>query len=122
MVGARTRTGGGGAHGRGPRTALGTDSSVCPHGQNLREVVHAVELGLRPMEAIVAGTRNAAELLRLDRDLGTLEAGRLADLIVVRPEHCSHHERLSRHVADSSQIMISRISSHDPEGQPPDDP
>lgn len=56
---------------------------MCPHGQNLREAVHAVELGFSPMDAIVAGTRNAAELLRLDSDVGTLEAGRLADLIIV---------------------------------------
>ena len=67
----------------GVRTALGTDAGVCPHGQNLWEPVHAVELGLNPMEAIVAGTRSAAELLRLDGDIGTLEAGRLADLIIV---------------------------------------
>ncbi len=66
----------------GVRAALGTDAGVCPHGENLREPVHAVELGLSPMQAIVAGTKNAAELLRLDDDLGTLEAGKLADLIV----------------------------------------
>jgi imidazolonepropionase-like amidohydrolase len=67
----------------GVKTALGTDSGVCPHGQNLREPVHAVELGLSEMEAIVAGTKNAAELLRLEADLGTLEAGKLADFIVI---------------------------------------
>lgn len=67
----------------GVRVALGTDAGVCPHGENLREPVHAVELGLTPMEAIVAGTKSAAELLRLDDELGTLETGRLADLIVV---------------------------------------
>ncbi|WP_453985916.1 amidohydrolase family protein [Brevibacterium casei] len=66
----------------GVRVALGTDAGVCPHGENLREPVHAVELGLSPMQAIVAGTKNAAELLRLDDDLGTLEVGKLADLIV----------------------------------------
>ncbi|WP_181276234.1 metal-dependent hydrolase family protein [Brevibacterium oceani] len=67
----------------GVKTALGTDSGVCPHGENLREPVHAVELGLSEMDAIVAGTKNAAELLRLDADLGTLEAGKLADFIVI---------------------------------------
>lgn len=67
----------------GVRTALGTDAGVCPHGVNLREPVHAVELGLSPMQAIVAGTRTAAELLRLDGDLGTLEEGKLADLVVL---------------------------------------
>ncbi|WP_181274792.1 metal-dependent hydrolase family protein [Brevibacterium oceani] len=67
----------------GVKVALGTDSGVCPHGENLREPVHAVELGLSPMQAIVAGTKNAAELLRLDSDLGTLEEGKLADLIII---------------------------------------
>ncbi|UVI34740.1 metal-dependent hydrolase family protein [Brevibacterium spongiae] len=67
----------------GVKVALGTDSGVCPHGENLREPVHAVELGLSEMDAIVAGTKNAAELLRLDADLGTLEAGKLADFIVI---------------------------------------
>lgn len=67
----------------GVRPALGTDSGVCPHGRNLQEAVHAVELGLSPMQAIVAGTRNAAELLRLDGDIGTVEVGKLADLVIV---------------------------------------
>ncbi|WP_423057622.1 amidohydrolase family protein [Brevibacterium linens] len=67
----------------GVKIALGTDAGVCPHGENLREPVHAVELGLTPMQAIVAGTKNAAELLRLNADLGTVEEGKLADLIVI---------------------------------------
>ncbi len=67
----------------GVTVALGTDAGICPHGVNLREAKHAVELGLTPMQAIVAGTSNAAKLLRLDDNLGTLEAGKLADLIAV---------------------------------------
>lgn len=67
----------------GVKVALGTDAGICPHGVNLREAAHAVELGLSPMQAIVAGTSNAAQLLRLSDDLGTVEEGKLADLIVV---------------------------------------
>ena len=67
----------------GVKVALGTDAGVCPHGLNLREEMHAVELGLSPMQAIVAGTKNAAELLRLSADVGTLEEGKLADLVIV---------------------------------------
>ncbi|MGO2860550.1 MAG: amidohydrolase family protein [Brevibacterium sp.] len=67
----------------GVRVALGTDAGVCPHGVNLREEMHAVELGLSPMDAIVAGTRNAAELLRLGDHIGTVEEGKLADLVIV---------------------------------------
>ncbi|MFJ5958105.1 amidohydrolase family protein [Paenarthrobacter sp. NPDC092416] len=66
----------------GVKIAMGTDAAVCPHGENLKELGFMVELGMSPMEAIVAGTRSAAELLRLDAHLGTLEAGKLADLVV----------------------------------------
>lgn len=66
----------------GVKVAMGTDAAVCPHGENLKELGYLVELGLTPLEAIKAGTRNAAELLRLEDHLGTLEAGKLADLVV----------------------------------------
>lgn len=72
----------GAAFAAGVAVALGTDSGVCPHGHNLTELGHMVRLGLSPMQAILAGTRNAARLLRLDDSLGTLEAGKLADLVV----------------------------------------
>ncbi|WP_427017524.1 amidohydrolase family protein [Pseudarthrobacter sp. P1] len=66
----------------GVRVAMGTDAAVCPHGVNLKELGHLVELGMSPMGAIVAGTRNAATLMRLDDHISTLEAGKLADLVV----------------------------------------
>lgn len=66
----------------GVKIAMGTDAAVCPHGENLKELGHLVELGMSPMDAIVAGTRNAATLLRLNDQLGTVEAGKLADLVV----------------------------------------
>ncbi|GAB3564187.1 metal-dependent hydrolase family protein [Spelaeicoccus albus] len=66
----------------GVKVAMGTDSAVCPHGVNLKELGHLVELGLAPMDAIVAGTRNAAALMRLDEHIGTLEAGKLADIVI----------------------------------------
>jgi imidazolonepropionase-like amidohydrolase len=67
---------------RGVPIALGTDAAVCPHGQNLMELSYLVDLGMDPMGAILAGTRGAARLLRLDDRLGTLEAGKIADLVV----------------------------------------
>ena len=66
----------------GVKVAMGTDAAVCPHGENLKELGYMVELGLTPLEAITAGTKNAAELLRLDAHLGTLEPGKLADLVI----------------------------------------
>jgi imidazolonepropionase-like amidohydrolase len=62
---------------------MGTDSGVTPHGDNLRELSLMVEGGMSPMDAIVATTRSAAELMGLDQELGTLEAGKRADLVVV---------------------------------------
>jgi imidazolonepropionase-like amidohydrolase len=67
----------------GVRVAMGTDSGVTPHGDNLRELSLMVEGGMSPMDAIVATTRSAAELMGLDQELGTLEAGKRADLVVV---------------------------------------
>jgi imidazolonepropionase-like amidohydrolase len=66
----------------GVRIALGTDSAICPHGRNLRELTHLVTLGMSPLDAITAGTRTAAELLGLDDRIGTLAAGKEADLVV----------------------------------------
>jgi imidazolonepropionase-like amidohydrolase len=67
----------------GVRIAMGTDSGVTPHGQNLRELALMVDGGMTPSAALTATTRSAAELLGVDDRLGTLEAGKLADLVVV---------------------------------------
>ncbi|MDQ4081098.1 MAG: amidohydrolase family protein [Gemmatimonadota bacterium] len=66
------------------RIALGTDAGVIEHGTNARELRLMVEWGgLTPMEAVVAGTSNAAKLLGWDDRLGTLANGMLADVIAV---------------------------------------
>jgi imidazolonepropionase-like amidohydrolase len=70
----------------GVKIAMGTDTGVGPHGGNLRELGLMVEHGMTPMQAIVASTRSAAELLHLDHDLGTLEPGKLADVLVVEDD------------------------------------
>lgn len=67
----------------GVRVAMGTDSGVTPHGENLRELALMVEAGMAPMDAIVASSASAAELMGLDDQLGTLEPGKVADLVVV---------------------------------------
>lgn len=64
--------------------ALGTDAGVFPHGTNAREFALLVDWGgLSPMDAIVAGTLNAAKLLGWDRHLGTLTSGKWADIVAV---------------------------------------
>ena len=67
----------------GVKVAMGTDSGVTPHGENLRELALMVEGGMTPMQAIEATTRSAAELMGLQDELGTLEPGKRADLVVV---------------------------------------
>ncbi len=72
------------AHRKGVKIALGTDAGVGRHGTNGREFRLMVNLaGLSPMEALVAGTRNAAELLGWSDRVGTLASGKLADIVAV---------------------------------------
>jgi imidazolonepropionase-like amidohydrolase len=67
----------------GVKVAMGTDAGVGKHGENGRELLLMVENGMTPMQAIVASTANAARLLHLDKNVGTLEVGKLADVVVV---------------------------------------
>jgi len=73
------------AHRQGVKIALGTDAlaNVFSHGENAFELECLVEVGLSPMEAIVAGTMNAAEAIGLGKETGTVEEGKLADMIIV---------------------------------------
>lgn len=66
----------------GVPVALGTDAGVHPHGTNLAELQQLVAVGLSPLDAITAGTLGGARLLGLDAHLGSVEAGKLADLVV----------------------------------------
>jgi imidazolonepropionase-like amidohydrolase len=67
----------------GVKVAMGTDSGVGRHGENGRELLLMVENGMTPMQAIIASTANAARLLYLDKNVGTLEVGKQADVVVV---------------------------------------
>ncbi|MFQ5718484.1 MAG: amidohydrolase family protein [Acidobacteriota bacterium] len=63
--------------------ALGSDAGVFPHGTQGHEFELMAANGMTPMQAIVAGTHNAATLLGLDQEVGTVEAGKVADLVGV---------------------------------------
>ena len=71
------------AHKAGVTIAAGTDAGVTKHGNNARELELYVEHGLTPEEAIVTATVNAAALIGMEDELGTVEPGRIADLIAV---------------------------------------
>jgi imidazolonepropionase-like amidohydrolase len=70
------------AYDSGVKIALGSDAGVFPHGENGKEFTTMIRLGMKPMDAIVAGTSQAAALLGLS-DVGTVRKGALADLVVV---------------------------------------
>jgi imidazolonepropionase-like amidohydrolase len=72
------------AYRAGVKIAMGTDAGVMPHGMNLRELELLCQIGMTPMEAVLATTRRAAECLGWENRVGTLEAGKLADVVVVR--------------------------------------
>lgn len=67
----------------GVRIAFGTDAGVSKHGRNADEFALMVQHGMTPMTAIVAATVNAADLLGLSNEIGTLEPGKRADIIAV---------------------------------------
>ena len=68
----------------GVKVAMGTDSGVTPHGQNLRELEQMVACGMTPAQAVIATTRTAAELMGLEGDRGVIEAGKRADIVIAR--------------------------------------
>ena len=68
---------------RGVRIAFGTDAGVSKHGRNADEFELMVQYGMTPMDAIKAATVNAADLLGLSDQIGTLEPGKQADIIAV---------------------------------------
>jgi len=68
----------------GVKIALGTDAGVFPHGRNGHEFTLMVQGGMTAMQAIQAGTLTAATLLGLEARLGTVAAGKQADLVAVR--------------------------------------
>ncbi len=67
----------------GVRVAYGTDIGVFPHGENWRDFPLLVECGMRPLEAIRSATINSARMNGIDQEVGTLESGKLADIIGV---------------------------------------
>ena len=71
------------AYKAGVKIAFGTDQGVAPHGQNAREFEFMVEGGMPPLEAIRAATLYAATVLGWQDRLGTIEAGKLADIVAV---------------------------------------
>src|SRR5881394_3167170 len=67
----------------GVKISFGTDAAVYPHGENAKEFKLMVDLGMSPIDALKSATANDAELLGLVQKVGTLEKGKLADIVAV---------------------------------------
>jgi len=68
---------------RGVKVAFGTDAGVSPHGENAKEFEYMVDAGMDPMEAILSATVVPASILKVSDKQGTLEKGKVADIIAV---------------------------------------
>jgi imidazolonepropionase-like amidohydrolase len=67
----------------GVKISFGTDAAVFPHGQNAKEFALMTGLGMAPIDALKSATSNDAELLGIAQKVGTLEKGKLADIIAM---------------------------------------
>ncbi|MBV8342017.1 MAG: amidohydrolase family protein, partial [Gammaproteobacteria bacterium] len=90
--------------------AFGTDAGVYPHGMNAKEFSLMTDLGMTPAAALLAGTREAAKLLGIESDVGTLEAGKFADLVAVPGNvlgdiHATEHPLFVMHLG---RIIVSK--------------
>lgn len=83
QVGPLIQATAGRAYRAGVKIAFGTDAAVYPHGENAKEFVYMVGAGIPPAFALQAATTHAAELLHQSANLGSVEAGKYADLIAV---------------------------------------
>ncbi len=84
------------AHAADVAIALGADPPETEHGANLNDLAYLVDIGLAPEEALIAGTRTAATVLGWEGRLGTVEEGKLADLVVVEGDPLADITRLTR--------------------------
>jgi imidazolonepropionase-like amidohydrolase len=80
----------------GVKIVFGTDVGAFEHGTSAREFVRMVEYGMKPIDAIRSATVRSAELLRLERDIGTIEPGKSADVIAVEGNPLDDISTLSR--------------------------
>ncbi|MGH8188316.1 MAG: amidohydrolase family protein, partial [Steroidobacteraceae bacterium] len=78
----------------GVRIAFGTDSGVYPHGDNARQFAYMVRYGQTPMDTIRSATLSSAQLLGMERDVGSIAPGKLADLVAVEGDPLQDVEKL----------------------------
>lgn len=82
------------AYKAGVRIAMGTDCGVVPHGINLEELGFLCDIGMNAEEAIMAGTKIAAECIGWEDKIGTIEEGKLADIVISKKDPIAHIKSL----------------------------
>ena len=95
----------------GVKIAFGTDAGVYPHGDNARQFAYMVKYGMTPMQAIQAATISSAQLLRQEKDLGSIAPGKWADLVAVKGDPLADI-RVLEHV---SGVMKAGVVFVDPQ-------
>jgi len=80
----------------GVKMATGSDAGIVPHGKNYRELERLVDLDITPMDALKMATVNGAELLGRTSDLGTIEAGKYADIIGLSASPLDHIQNIEK--------------------------
>lgn len=100
----------------GTRVVAGTDAGGWVHGNNAQEISCLVEAGMTPGQAIVAATGDAARCLGLDADLGTVEAGKRADLVLVEGDPLAdvtilEKGRSVRLVMKDGEVFLDRLTA-----------
>lgn len=74
------------AYKAGVKIAFGTDTGVSLHGENAKEFIYMTEAGMKPIETIQTGTKNAATLMRVYDKIGSIATGKAADIIAVNDD------------------------------------
>ena len=92
------------AYKAGITMAMGTDCGVIEHGVNLQELGLLCEIGMTPTEAIISGTKTAAECLGWQDKIGTLETGKLADVVITKKDPLSDINSLGN--PDNIEVVI----------------
>jgi imidazolonepropionase-like amidohydrolase len=97
------------AHQAGVKIAYGTDAGVSMHGRNADEFALMLEHGMTPAQALAAATQNAAELLGLDKEIGSIAVGKQADMIAVASSPLTDMKVLTQvqHVIKGGRLVHS---------------